>query len=42
MTLVTDDEATMLGEQAKRHLDFFDDKADLLREMADFIVARRS
>jgi farnesyl diphosphate synthase len=36
------EQATLLGEQAKRHLDFFDDKAELLREMADFIVARRS
>ena len=36
------EQATLLGEQAKRHLDFFDDKAELLREVADFIIARRS
>ncbi|MFO1056807.1 MAG: farnesyl diphosphate synthase [Dongiaceae bacterium] len=35
-------QATLLGDQAKRHLDFFDDKTEPLRQMADFIIARRS
>jgi farnesyl diphosphate synthase len=35
-------QAALLGEQAKRHLDFFDDKTEPLRQMADFIVSRRS
>ena len=35
-------QAGLLGEQAKRHLDFFDDKTEPLRQMADFIVSRRS
>jgi farnesyl diphosphate synthase len=35
-------QAALLGEQAKRHLDFFDDKAEPLQQMADFIISRRS
>jgi farnesyl diphosphate synthase len=35
-------QAGLLGDQAKRHLDFFDDKTEPLRQMADFIIARRS
>ncbi len=34
-------QAELLAQQAVRHLDFFDEKADLLRGMAGFVVARR-
>ena len=34
-------QADLLARQAVRHLDFFDEKADLLRGMAGFVVARR-
>jgi len=34
-------QAAMLARQATRHLDFFEDKADLLREVAGFVVSRR-
>jgi farnesyl diphosphate synthase len=32
----------MLANQAVSHLDLFDEKADLLRETAFFVVNRRS
>ncbi len=35
-------QARMLADQASRHLDLFDEKADLLRRVADFVVERRS
>lgn len=31
----------LIASQAKRHLDLFDEKADLLRALADFVVQRR-
>ncbi len=34
--------AAMIAEQAARHLDFFEERADLLRDMAHFVVNRRS
>jgi farnesyl diphosphate synthase len=34
-------QAELLARQAVRHLDFFDEKADLLRGMAGFVIARR-
>lgn len=34
--------ASMLVEQAARHLDFFDEKADLLKSVARFVIDRRS
>ncbi len=33
--------ATVLGEQAIRHLDVFDRKADLLRQLAQFVLSRK-
>jgi farnesyl diphosphate synthase len=36
------DQARMLSEQAVQHLDLFDEKADLLREAARFVITRRS
>lgn len=35
-------QAELLSEQAIRHLDLFDEKADLLREVAAFVVNRRA
>jgi farnesyl diphosphate synthase len=35
-------QATAMASQAIRHLDLFDEKADLLRAAADFVVARRA
>jgi len=35
-------QARMLAQQAVRHLDAFDEKADLLRAAATFVVERRS
>ncbi len=35
------EQAEMLARQAARHLDFFGEKADLLRGMAGFVIARR-
>jgi farnesyl diphosphate synthase len=35
-------QAHALAKQASRHLDLFDEKADLLRAAADFVVARRA
>ena len=35
-------QARMIGEQAVRHLDIFDERADSLREMATFVVERRA
>ena len=35
-------QAAMLAEQAVRHLDLFDQKADLLREAALFVINRRN
>ena len=35
-------QAKTLSEQAVRHLDLFGEKADLLRQAADFAIARRS
>ncbi len=35
-------EAESLAAKARRHLDLFDEKADLLRAAADFVVARRA
>ncbi|BBK29799.1 farnesyl-diphosphate synthase [Stella humosa] len=35
-------QAAMLSDQAVRHLDAFDDKADLLRDVARFVLTRRS
>jgi farnesyl diphosphate synthase len=34
-------QAQMLAEQAARHLEMFDEKADYLRELARFVVNRR-
>jgi len=34
-------QAEMLARQASQHLDFFEDKADLLRAVAGFVVSRR-
>jgi farnesyl diphosphate synthase len=34
-------QAQMLAAQAKRYLDVFDGRADILRELADFVVTRR-
>lgn len=34
-------QARLLATQAVRHLDLFDEKADLLREVANFVVERR-
>lgn len=36
------EQARILADQAVRHLDVFDEKADLLREVAGFVVERRS
>lgn len=36
------EQAQMLANQAKRHLEIFDRKADPLRDIADFILARKS
>ena len=36
------DQAQMLCDQAIRHLELFDDKADLLRQAAHFVINRRS
>jgi farnesyl diphosphate synthase len=35
-------QAQALAQQAARHLDLFDEKADLLRTAADFVVTRRA
>ncbi len=35
-------QATILSEQAVQHLDLFDEKADLLREAARFVINRRA
>ena len=35
------EQAQRLAAQAVQHLDLFDEKADLLRDLADFVVARR-
>ncbi|BBK40566.1 farnesyl-diphosphate synthase [Allostella vacuolata] len=35
-------QAAMLSEQAVRHLDIFDGKADLLRDVARFVLVRKS
>jgi len=35
-------QAQALAQQASRHLDLFDEKAELLRAAADFVVARRA
>ena len=35
-------QAKMLASQAKAHLDVFDDRANLLRELADFVVERQN
>jgi farnesyl diphosphate synthase len=35
-------QAEALSQQAVRHLDLFDDKADLLRAAAQFVVQRRA
>ncbi|MCC7017503.1 MAG: polyprenyl synthetase family protein [Rhodospirillales bacterium] len=35
-------QAQMLAEQACRHLEMFDEKADYLRELAQFVVSRRA
>ncbi len=35
-------QAKMLAEQAARHLDMFEEKADLLRDVARFVVERRN
>ena len=35
-------QAQALAQQASRHLDLFDEKADLLRAAADFVVGRRA
>ncbi len=35
------DQARMLSEQAIQHLDLFDEKADLLRQAARFVITRR-
>jgi farnesyl diphosphate synthase len=34
--------AAIIADQAARHLDYFEDRADLLREMARFVVTRSS
>ena len=34
-------QACMLADQAIQHLDLFDEKADLLREAARFVINRR-
>ena len=34
-------QASMLADQAKQHLVMFDERADLLRDAADFVVNRR-
>lgn len=34
-------QARLLASQAVAHLDLFDEKADLLRQVADFVVERR-
>ena len=36
------DQARMLSDQAIQHLDLFDEKADLLREAARFVINRRN
>jgi len=36
------DQAKMLADQAIRHLDLFDEKADLLRAAATFVITRRA
>ena len=36
------DQARMLSEQAIQHLDLFDEKADLLRQAARFVINRQS
>jgi farnesyl diphosphate synthase len=36
------DQARMLSGQAIQHLDLFDEKADLLREAARFVINRRN
>jgi farnesyl diphosphate synthase len=36
------EQATLLAEQAVRHLDIFEEKADLLRDLARFVVERRA
>jgi farnesyl diphosphate synthase len=36
------EQAHMLADQAKSHLDYFDSKTDRLKELADFIVTRRN
>lgn len=35
-------QANLLSEQAQRHLDVFEDRAHMLREVAQFVVERRS
>jgi farnesyl diphosphate synthase len=35
-------QARMLAEQAVAHLDLFEEKADLLRDVARFVVERRN
>ncbi len=35
-------QAEAMAAQAVRHLDLFDEKADLLRAAAEFVVARRA
>jgi farnesyl diphosphate synthase len=36
------DQARMLADQAVRHLDVFDEKADLMRDVARFVVERKN
>jgi farnesyl diphosphate synthase len=35
-------QAELLAKQAAQHLDVFDEKADLLRELAAYVVDRRA
>ena len=35
-------QAQILAEQASRHLEMFDEKADYLRELARFVISRRT
>ena len=36
------EQAAMLAQQAKQHLDIFDERSELLRQTADFVVSRKS
>jgi len=36
------EQAAMLAQQAKQHLDIFDERSELLKQTADFVVSRKS